>query len=136
MAKQAKDEDRAAQEANKRYWGSDVSVNQIAETMDLSKGRLYGLLVPLPTDQPCPDCGGETEYPNRTARDRENATCPSCAGADKAPRRKTNSKTPGVSAQPASTRVSLPQRVPSRALLGAALLGVAAGIFLAVHRRR
>lgn len=136
MAKQAKDEDRAAREANKRYWGSDVSVNQIAETLDLSKGRLYGLLVPLPTDQPCPDCGEETEYTNRTARDRGNATCPSCAGADEAPRRKTNAKTPGVSAQPARPRVSLPQRVPSRALLGAALLGVAAGIFIAVHRRR
>ncbi len=59
MANQAKRDEAAARKANKLYWGSDISVNQLAEKLDLSKGRLYGLLVPLPTGDSCPECGEE-----------------------------------------------------------------------------
>ena len=133
MANPAKQEAAAAREVNKLYWGSDISVNQIAEKLDLSKGRLYGLLVPLPTGEQCPDCGEETGYANRTARDRNRAMCPSCAEGAPARRRK-------AAVKPASTSSKAPARhapeIRSRALLGAALLGVAAGLFFAAHRRR
>jgi len=134
MANPAKQEAAAAREANKLYWSSDISVNQIAQKLDLSKGRLYGLLVPLPTGEQCPDCDEETGYANRTARDRNRATCPSCA--DGVPERSAK-----AAPKKASTSSKAPDRlrvpaIRSQALLGAALLGVAAGLFFAAHRRR
>lgn len=134
MATQAKQDEGAARKANKLYWGSDTSVNQIAEKLDLSKGRLYGLLVPLPSGDSCPDCGEETGYANRTARDRNQAICSFCAEGVQ-PRRKKATTKPTVTSSKAPAR----RRVPgtkSQALLGAALLGVAAGLFFAAHRRR
>ena len=64
--------------ANELYWGSDKSVNQIADQMELSKGMLYGMIRPLPAELPCPKCSTDMEYPNRTARERGLITCPSC----------------------------------------------------------
>src|SRR5690606_33629189 len=43
--------------ANELYWGSNRSVNQIAEDLDLSKGALYGMIRPLPAAMGCPACG-------------------------------------------------------------------------------
>jgi len=71
-------DDRRATRANDLYWRSDRSVNQIADELDVSKGTLYGLVRPLPTGLPCPECGAELEYPNRTARDRSLVACPEC----------------------------------------------------------
>ncbi len=134
MANQAKQDEAAARKANKLYWGSDTSVNQIAEKLDLSKGRLYGLLVPLPTGDACPDCGEETGYPNRTARDRNHAMCSSCANGVQPRGGKATTKPAATSSKaPARRGVSVDR---SKALLGAALLGVAAGLFFAAQRRR
>ncbi|GMR11820.1 MAG: hypothetical protein BMS9Abin29_0005 [Gemmatimonadota bacterium] len=134
MANQAKQDVGAARKANKLYWGSDISVNQIAEKLDLSKGRLYGLLVPLPTGDTCPDCGEETGYANRTARDRHQAMCSFCADGTQAGGAKATTR-PTVTSSKAPTRRSM-SGFKSQALLGAALLGVAAGLFFAAHRRR
>ena len=65
--------------ANELYWSSDKSVNQIADEMELSKGMLYGMIRPLPTQRPCPRCAATMEYANRTARERGLITCPACA---------------------------------------------------------
>lgn len=64
--------------ANELYWGSDRSVNQIADELDLSKGVLYGLIRPRPTGLACPSCGQELVYPNRTAKERHQLACPAC----------------------------------------------------------
>ncbi|MEX2466482.1 MAG: hypothetical protein WD995_06200 [Gemmatimonadota bacterium] len=64
--------------ANELYWGSDESVNQIAERLDLSKSGLYGMIGPLNSGLGCPICGAEVEYANRTARDRDELSCPTC----------------------------------------------------------
>jgi len=64
--------------ANELYWDSDWSVNRIAEELDLSRGALYALIQPLATGIPCPDCEGELQYPNRTARERTLVTCAGC----------------------------------------------------------
>jgi hypothetical protein len=134
MANQAKQDEAAARKANKLYWGSDISVNQIAEKLDLSKGRLYGLLVPLPTGDACSDCGEETGYTNRTARDRNQAMCSSCADGAQARSGKSGKK-PAVTSSEAPARRAMPG-IKSQAFLGAALLGVAAVLFFAAHRRR
>ena len=64
--------------ANELYWGSDLSVNQIAETLDLSKGALYEMIRPLPAAVACPACGTEAVHPNRTAHERGLVVCLSC----------------------------------------------------------
>lgn len=72
------DDPELGKRANTLYWESDDSVNEIAEALDLSKGALYQLVQPLPTDEPCPDCGEPLEFSNRTARDKGMVVCPSC----------------------------------------------------------
>ena len=78
MSSQNSDHDALLDEANRLYWESEESVNQIGEALGLSKGVLYGLLSPLPAGLPCPGCGDEMVFPNRTARDKGFLACPSC----------------------------------------------------------
>ena len=68
----------AIERANELYWHSSRSVNKIADELDLSKGALYGIIVPLSTGLGCPLCGDEVVFPNRTAKDRELLDCPTC----------------------------------------------------------
>ncbi len=72
------DADRTGGRANELYWSSDLSVNQIAEELDLSKGMLYGLIHPAPAGLACPECAEELVYANRTASDRALLACPRC----------------------------------------------------------
>lgn len=64
--------------ANELYWGSDESVNQIADDLDLSKGALYGIIEPELSGRGCPLCGDEVVYANRTAKERGMLACPTC----------------------------------------------------------
>ncbi|MGD2045195.1 MAG: hypothetical protein PVJ80_04405 [Gemmatimonadota bacterium] len=68
----------AEDRANELYWGSDQSVNHIADELDLSKGALYEMIRPLPAGLECPVCGAEVVHSNRTAKDRGRVDCPSC----------------------------------------------------------
>ncbi len=72
------DPDGTARKANDLYWNSDRSVNSIAEEMELSKGRLYGLIRPLDANLACPNCGEGMVHPNRTARERGYVSCAAC----------------------------------------------------------
>lgn len=78
MTRDPTGQDLLSQEANRMYWETEASVNQIAEELGLSKGFLYGLLLPLPAGLPCPRCRREMTFPNRTARDRGFVVCPGC----------------------------------------------------------
>ena len=82
MSSQAKDQDALHLEANRLYWESDTSVNQIGEELGLSKGALYGILRPLSAGLPCIKCGEEMAYPNRTAREKAFVACSSCGYED------------------------------------------------------
>ena len=73
-----KQHDPRVRRANALYWESQLSVNQIADEMDVSKGMLYGLIQPIGAELPCPRCSSEMGYANRTARDRGFLLCPSC----------------------------------------------------------
>ena len=70
--------DDVVKQANERYWNSDAGVNQLARELDLSKGSLYEIIVPLPTGVPCPHCNAELAFANRTARERGFLSCPAC----------------------------------------------------------
>ena len=95
--------DGADDRANELYWGSELSVNQIAEALDLSKGALYEVIRPLPADLACPVCGVEAVHPNRTAHERRLIVCPSCGWEGHQGQ-----------ALPMSRTTSLSDRAPSR----------------------
>lgn len=126
--------------ANELYWGSDVSVNQIAEALDLSKGTLYGLIRPSPAGLTCPSCGNEVVYPNRTAKERALVACPSCGWEGQ------EDETAIVGADGAILLPDSQDDVPSppdswlgdrsRVVMGGALLGAAAGLALVFWARR
>jgi len=152
------DQDALYEEANHLYWESEESVNHIGEVLGLSKGVLYGLIAAHPAGLPCPECGEEMEFPNRTARDKGFLACPECGKeeeedavqafwegrADGAP--DTDQPEPRALARRAGDAVQKAvntgkERVTSlsprgRAIAGTALLGVAAGLVLGAHFRR
>jgi rubredoxin len=132
--------DGADDRANELYWGSDLSVNQIAEALDLSKGALYEMIRPLPADLACPLCGAEAVHPNRTAHERGLIVCPSCGwegdDAQGAPLTPTSPPTsPPSSSQGLSPRTGPPVRPGLTAPL---VIGAAVGVallFWALRRR-
>lgn len=121
------DGDPEAREANRLYWDTDESVNGIAERLELSKGRFYDLLTPLPVDRSCPNCGAPLGFANRTARDSGKVSCPLCS---------FETEFDELDESPDLASLTHPAaRVPDgvhgdAALLGAALVGVAVGIAL------
>ena len=151
------DQDALFEEANRLYWESDQSVNQIGELLDLSKGVLYGLIAALPADLPCPGCGEEMVFPNRTARDKGFLVCPSCdmeeeeqavrayweeegepLGTSEAEIRAL-SRRAGDAVQGAveKGRNTISGLSPNgRIVAGTALLGIAAGLALGTYFRR
>ena len=64
--------------ANELYWGSNQSVNKIAEKLELSKSALYDMIRPKPLDLSCPLCGRGVVYANRTACEKGFANCSEC----------------------------------------------------------
>ncbi|HAC05344.1 MAG TPA: hypothetical protein DC060_02560 [Gemmatimonadetes bacterium] len=127
--------------ANELYWGSEYSVNQIAEQLDLSKGALYGLIQPLPAGLGCPVCGEEVVSANRTARERGVLSCAQCewkgdedevvalGGEDVA--------TLPVHTEEDGVVVLTPRdRGRTRTIVGGALLGAAVGLALVLWTRR
>lgn len=130
--------------ANRLYWGSDRSVNRIAEELDLSKGALYELIRPLAAEKGCPRCSDEVVYPNRTAREREVVDCPACewtgplAEADTAFAPHLDAEAPEARrAAPYAPRQATPSSVDGgRLVLGGALLGAAVGLALVLWARR
>jgi hypothetical protein len=143
-------------DANRRYWEGDESVNAIAEAMDISKGRLYDLLLPLDAGVACPTCGGALGFAHRTARQRGVVVCDACgfegqvdemAGADasgdsavvadREKRPEPGSATKGPKgAELWTPGVSERTTTGQRAAIGATLLGVAAGLLVVGWLRR
>lgn len=142
--------------ANELYWGSDRSVNQIAEELDLSKGAFYGMIRPLAAGLACPACGREVAHMNRTAKERALVACLACGwegGEDEAlpehlppaarPARAGSPPAgPGVrSPSPAAREAVLPRHLANgwstgRTLAVGALIGGAVGLALVLWVRR
>ena len=131
----------AAAAANELYWGSEYSVNQIAEQLDLSKGALYGMIHPLPGGLGCPVCGEEVVSANRTARERGVLWCAQCEW--KGDEDETialggeGASTPPVYTEDDELIVPTPvDRGRARTLAGGALLGAAVGLALVFWTKR
>lgn len=143
MSSNETEDQKLSARANELYWQSGQSVNQIAEQMDLSKSRLYGLVQPLAAGNPCPECQADLFFPNRTAMEKRFVSCNKCAfeGAlDDVPagdEKPTSGATPDTKPARSSTRNAIRTGAGSkRVLWGSALLGVAAGLYLAIRHRR
>lgn len=149
--------------ANELYWGSDRSVNQIADDLELSKGALYGIIEPQPSGLGCPLCGDEVVYSNRTAKDKEMLDCPACDW-DGAPDETTRHDASAFRSESEATDGDLPSgssllpkagaepgdelqapeatpppprvRTPASTVAGGALLGAAVGLALVLWARR
>ena len=159
MSSKKSDDQKLADQANKLYWRSGQSVNQIADAMDLSKSGLYALIRPLPAGRNCPDCGEALVFSNRTTEHKAIASCPACEHVGEAPgpgsemkapkRRPARRPTPSAQShsEPGSDLDSGPDGTParkingrrtlrsSRVLWGSVLLGVAAGLYV-IRRSR
>ena len=127
---------KLAQKANRSYWNSDDSVNQIAEDLGLSKSSLYGLIEQIETGLACPDCQSELVFANRTARDRGMVSCPACDFEGQG--EQVLDLAEGGELPAPRWRGSRDGSLSSgRVLTGTVLLSVAAGLILAsVLRRR
>ena len=145
MATGQTEDHQLAQEANRLYWDSDRSVNQIADDLGMSKGTLYDVVEPRPAGVACPRCGREMSYPNRTARDRGFLDCPGCgfeeeegqveeAWAERGGR--TGSGAVVVTPEAVQrARRGQESSALTRIVAGTALLGVAAGVAIAMVLR-
>ncbi|MHB1191659.1 MAG: hypothetical protein ACYC6F_01320 [Longimicrobiales bacterium] len=130
--------------ANELYWGSEWSVNQIADELDLSKGVLYGIIRPRPSGLACPTCGEEVVYPNRTAKERRLVACASCGWGGEELEADCAGGEAGVilplGGGPDEDEILMPPICLSssrqRVLLGGILLGAAAGLALVIWAQR
>ena len=95
--------------ANELYWRSRRSVNQIAADMDLSKSRLYGLVRPLPSGSPCPQCQAELLFPNRTAMEKGLVSCGECGFEGSTPDELTSKAGPASTATNGRTAAQPPR---------------------------
>jgi hypothetical protein len=150
MSGHTPDHEALSHEANRLYWDSEESVNQIGEQMGLSKGVLYGLITPLPAGLPCPGCGEEMVFPNRTAREKGFLECPECGMEEEElavqEYWESEEEAGGSLAHRAGSAVQRAvgtgrDRVAGltprgRVVAGTALLGIAAGLILGSYFRR
>lgn len=74
----AKDDARQATEANRLYWSNEASVGEISGRLGISRRALYELLTPQPAGVPCPECGTDTVFVNRSSLTSGSARCLSC----------------------------------------------------------
>lgn len=138
--------------ANELYWGSDRSVNQIADELDLSKGALYEMIRPLAAGLDCPQCGAEVVHGNRTARDRGRVECTECGwdgNEDEARTQAGQAGTPRPVGEgdpyteddfdvttPVPASATSADSDTRRLVTGGALIGAALGLALVIWARR
>ncbi|HET9948405.1 MAG TPA: hypothetical protein VFQ22_05765 [Longimicrobiales bacterium] len=127
---------------NELYWGSERSVNQIADELDVSKGALYAMIRPRSTGLACPRCGAPVVHLNRTALERRIVSCTRCewdGDADEAAAKPAGLAEPGPAPATAGAAPAAPApsaATPLRIVAAGALLGGAAGLALFLWARR
>lgn len=121
--------------ANRLYWNSADTVNEIAARLQIPRGVLYSAVQPVPAGTLCPECGGGMYFANRSARSANRGVCSVCGATH-------DTSAVGEDAPPPAPAVAAGYAPPSefaqRAVtLGAgALLGVALGATIGAAIRR
>lgn len=123
----ARETETHGSEANRLYWDTETSVGEIANQLGVSRRALYEAIDPRPAGLPCPECGSEMLFANRSALASGTARCPSCdeqAVVAPTPRPER------IAAVPRTTAVSANGKSRNRLPIGiggAALMGLVIG---------
>ncbi|MDB4949681.1 MAG: hypothetical protein JWM27_2330, partial [Gemmatimonadetes bacterium] len=64
--------------ANRLYWNSADTVDDIAGRLGIGRSALYGAIRPAPAGADCARCGAAMVFANRSARAAGRARCPEC----------------------------------------------------------
>lgn len=138
-------------EVNRLYWETELPVTEMAERLGISRRTIYDMIVPLPVDEPCPECGGPLTYANRSARLSGEALCRACGRTQDLTllhELSTAAHATAPVAQPSTAVARQPRLVPVRPapqrpsttlaalLVGALVLTVVAALLLPGPTRR
>ncbi|MGH7459259.1 MAG: hypothetical protein ACREKN_09315 [Longimicrobiaceae bacterium] len=119
-----------ATDLNRLYWETDKTVSELIDELRVSRNALYGAIEPLPAGAPCPDCGRETFFSNRSDRSASRANCSECGRVIAVSAAEAGTRAGSGSASPRLPRALVEvSRDPDRAfgLAAGLLLGVVAG---------
>jgi hypothetical protein len=72
------DNEVARQRANRLYWSSAETVDEIAARLEIGRSALYSSIRPAPALADCRRCGAGLVFPNRSARSAGRARCTDC----------------------------------------------------------
>ena len=64
--------------ANRLYWSSTETVDEIAARLEIGRSALYSSIRPAPALAECRRCGAGLVFANRSARAAGRARCPDC----------------------------------------------------------
>jgi ribosomal protein S27AE len=64
--------------ANRLYWSSPDTVDEIAAELGMGRSALYSAIRPASAAADCPRCGAGLVFANRSARAAGRARCPEC----------------------------------------------------------
>ena len=71
-------EDRGLAEANRLYWHSDSTVDDIVSDLGIGRSALYAAIHPISAGSSCPNCGNRMVFTNRSNRNAGRAVCGVC----------------------------------------------------------
>lgn len=131
-------DEETRKEINRLYWESEESVSEIGDRLDISRRALYEGIEPRPAGAPCPDCGAELGFRNRTSAENLEAECAEC-GRELRLGRDADGPEPQVEQERSAARLSPAPEVHAGhgPALGFTLLaGIAIGAGLAYLVRR
>jgi hypothetical protein len=123
----ARETETQGSEANRLYWDTETSVGEIANQLGVSRRALYEAIEPRPAGMPCPECGTEMLFANRSALASGTARCPSCdeqTAVPPSPRPERIAATPRTTALSTNGKPGI--RLPI-GIGGAALMGLVIG---------
>jgi predicted RNA-binding Zn-ribbon protein involved in translation (DUF1610 family) len=70
--------DQIGREANRLYWNSERTVDEIVRDLSIRRSALYSAIQPLAAGLECPHCGDSLVFTNRTNRTAGRTVCETC----------------------------------------------------------
>jgi ribosomal protein S27AE len=78
MTKTKTSENRDQTDANRLYWHSDSTVDEIVSDLGIGRSALYAAIHPISAGSSCPNCGNRMVFTNRSNRSAGRAVCGVC----------------------------------------------------------
>jgi ribosomal protein S27AE len=71
-------ENRGQADANRLYWHSESTVDEIVNDLGIGRSALYAAVHPISAGSTCPNCGNRMVFTNRSNRSAGRAVCGAC----------------------------------------------------------